>query len=181
MTNIQKTLKTAGIWCLVASLIYIFTLIADILLIDFSLYNVILDGISIALAIITGITYLCFSKKSKETILKNKSVFLVFSILNIFTTLIVWFISFWVQTTISKELRTDALKNAFYGQSTNETMDNTNNQNTIILDQDDYEIKQAAQTLSSKLEELKNLKAQNLITEEEYEKLRKEAINNFMN
>ena len=180
MTNIQKTLKTAGIWCLVASGIYILTLVADIFLIDFSLYNVILDGVSIVLAITTAVTYLCFSKKSKETILKNKSIFLVFSILNIFTTLIVWFISFWVQTTVARELRTDALKNAFYNQTSNQTTGNTNNPDTIILTEDDYEIKQSAQTLSSKLEELKNLKAQNLITEEEYEKLRQEAINNFM-
>lgn len=177
MTNIQKTLKTAGIWCLVASVIYTLTLVADIFLIDFSLFSVILDAISIVLAIITGITYLCFSKKSRETILKNKSVFLVFSILNIFTTLIVWFISFWVQTTVARELRTDTLKNTIYGQTTQ----NTDNSDTIILTEDDYEIKQSGQTLSTKLEELKNLKAQNLITEEEYERLRQEAIKNFMN
>ena len=181
MTNIQKTLKTAGLWCLIAGGIYILSLVADIFLIDFSLYNVILDTISIVLAIVTGITYLCFSKKSRETIFKNKSIFLVFSILNIFTTLIVWFISFWVQTTVARELRTDALKNAFYGQATNQTTENANNPDTIILTEDDYEVKQSVKTLSSKLEELKNLKEQNLITEEEYEKLRQEIINNFMN
>lgn len=102
---------------------------------------------------------------------------MVFSILNIFTTLIVWFISFWVQITVARELRTDTLKNTIYGQTTQ----NTDNSDTIILTEDDYEIKQSGQTLSTKLEELKNLKAQNLITEEEYERLRQEAIKNFMN
>lgn len=72
MTNIQKTLKTAGIWCLVASVIYTLTLVADIFLIDFSLFSVILDAISIVLAIITGITYLCFFfKKIKRNNFKK--------------------------------------------------------------------------------------------------------------
>ena len=56
-----------------------------------------------------------------------------------------------------------------------------NNPNNIILSEEDYEIKTYAETLTIKLEELKSLRAKNLISEEEYQKLRQEAINNFMN
>ena len=55
------------------------------------------------------------------------------------------------------------------------------NPNNVILNEEDYEIKTYAETLTVKLEELKNLRSKNLISEEEYQKLRQEAIDNFMN
>lgn len=141
MTNIKKTLKTASIWCFVASIIYIFPLLANLFLKNYSIYNIVMNFVSIILSITTGIIYFCFSKNSKETILKNKSLFLILTILNIFTNLIVWFVSFWVHSTITKESRVDAVKSTIYNQATATTNENTNNSNTIILNEDDYEIK----------------------------------------
>ena len=103
MTNIKKTLKNAGIWCLVATIISVLSLISNIYLVDFVLYNIIWDIIGIILSITTGIIYLCYSKKNKEKLLKPRKIFFILTILNIFNNLIVWVLSFWVQISYNKE------------------------------------------------------------------------------
>lgn len=181
MTNIKKTLKTAGIWCLVATILSLITLFTDIYLFEFYLYNVIVSSMEILLSVITGIIYLCYSRKTKESILKHKNLFFVLAIINIFNNLIVWFLAFWVQMTINREIRTIHFKTMF-NMSNNSTHYNRDEDNSdvIVIDEDDYEIKHNAETLTSELEELKSLRDKNLITEEEYERLRQETLRKFM-
>jgi len=182
MTNIKKTLKTAGIWCLVASLICVCSLLANIYLFEFSLYNIICDVFGIILSTTTGIIYLCYSRKEKEKVLKQRKLFFTLSIINIFNNLIVWVLSFWVQMSLNREIRTTGIKQMFNIPNNNQQPQYKKGEddNVIILDEDDYEIKHSAQTLTSRLEELKDLRTKNLISEEEYENLRQEALRKFM-
>ena len=164
MTNIKKTLKTAGIWCLVASLICVAYLFANIYLFEFSLYNIICDVIGIILSIATGIIYLCYSRKEKEKILKQRKLFFTLSIVNIFNNLIVWVLAFWVQMSLNREIRTTGIKQIFNIPNNNQQSQyKKDDENVIIIDEDDYEIKHSAQTLTSRLEELKDLRSKNLL------------------
>lgn len=182
MTNIKKTLKNAGIWCLVATIISVLSLISNIYLVDFVLYNIIWDIIGIILSITTGIIYLCYSKKNKEKLLKPRKIFFILTILNIFNNLIVWVLSFWVQISYNKEMRTIQLKQMFNMGNNNQSFNSQNNpdDNIITIDKEDYEIKEKTEKLTDKLEELKELRRKNLISEDEYEKLRQEALRKFM-
>jgi len=134
------------------------------------------------LSITTGIIYLCYSKKSKEKILKQRKLFFTLSIVNIFNNLIVWVLAFWVQMSFNREMRTAGIKQIFSIPNNNQQScyKKDDDENVIIIDEDDYEIKHNAQTLTSRLEELKDLRSKNLISEEEYENLRQEALRKFM-
>ena len=184
MKGINKTLKTASIWCFVATLLGIGTLFYDIFAIKFSIYNIIIDAICIALSIFTAVVYLIYSKKTKQEILSKFKMFYSLCFANIFNSLIVWVVAFWVQMTIGREIRGQSIKRVFTMPNfQTEQPEKTDNENsdTIVLNEEDYEIRTYAQNLTIKLEELKNLRSKNLISEEEYQKLRQEAINNFMN
>ena len=52
---------------------------------------------------------------------------------------------------------------------------------TVDLGKDDYEIKKETENLTEALKDLENLKSKNLINEEEYNKLRQNLINKFLN
>ena len=102
MKEFLRTLKIAGILCLVVSLFNIYSLMMDIFVIEFSVYFIVSDSICLAFSLITGITYLCFLRKSEEKILQQKLVFSILLFLNIFNGLVVWIISFWVLIAVNK-------------------------------------------------------------------------------
>ena len=187
MKGINKTLKTASIWCFVATLLGIGTLFYDIFAVEFSIYNIIIDAVCIGLSIFTAVVYLIYCKKTKQEILNKYRIFYTLCFANILNSLIVWVVAFWVQMSIGREIRGQSIKRVFTmpnfqtEQSEQNEKASNNDPNTIVLDEEDYEIRTYAQNLTVKLEELKTLRSKNLISEEEYQKLRQEAINNFMN
>ena len=180
MKGINKTLKTASIWCFVSIFLGIGSLFYDIYAVEFSVYNIIIDALCIILSIITAIIYMVYAKKTKQEILNKHRTFYILCFANIFNSLIVWVIAFWVQMSVGREIRGQSFRRVFtmpnFAGENEET-----NPNNVILNEEDYEIKTYAETLTVKLEELKNLRSKNLISEEEYQKLRQEAIDNFMN
>lgn len=183
MNDIKKTLKTAGIWCLIASLLCIASLFANIYLFQFSIYLIISNVFEIVLSITTSIIFLCYSGKSKEIILNKRNLFYTLSIINIFNNLIVWVLSFWVQITINKEVRTAGIKQFFNipnNNFNNQSEHNENNPDVIVIDENNYSINRNAENLTARLEELKKLRKKNLISQDEYEKLRQEALKKFM-
>ena len=92
-------------------------------------------------------------------------------------------LSFWVQITINKEVRTAGIKQ-FFNMSNNDfstkTEKNEDNPDVIVIDENNYSINRNAENLTARLEELKKLRKKNLISEDEYEKLRQEALKKFM-
>ena len=183
MKGINKTLKTASIWCFVATALSIGTLFYDIFAVKFSIYNIIMDSFCIVLSIVTAIMYVYYSKKTKQEIINKHRTFYILCFANIFNSLIVWVIAFWVQMSVGREIRGQNFKRVFTMpnfQAENQE-EQTQDTSTVILNEEDYEIRTYAQNLTVKLEELKTLRSKNLISEEEYQKLRQEAIDNFMN
>ncbi len=178
MKEFLRTLKIAGILCLVVSLFNIYSLMMDIFVIEFSVYFIVSDSICLAFSLITGITYLCFLRKSEEKILQQKLVFSILLFLNIFNGLVVWIISFWALIAVNK---LQAEKTAVYLNGQSENNFNLSNDETIIVDnKETYEIRQKSQALVTRLEELKKLRDKNLISEEEYNNLRQEAIKTML-
>ncbi len=177
----KKTLKLAGIFCLVAAIFGVVSLTLDIFYHDFSVYDIVFDAVCVALSISTGVVYLVFMNKKQEYISKRRAIFLVLSILNIFNNLVVWVISFWVQMTVNRELQPNIFVHRSESLFENEekkgsTVDGKN----VHLSEENYSEKQIAQDLTEKLNELNKLREKKLISEEEYKQMRQECINNFM-
>ena len=178
MKDFLRTLKIAGILCLVVSLFNIYSLMMDIFVIEFSVYFIVSDSICLALSLISGIIYLCYLKKTEEQILQKKLTFSILLFLNIFNGLVVWIISFWVLIAVNK---LQAEKSAVYWNKQNENSSNSSKDETIIVDgKETYEIRQKSQALVARLEELKKLRDRNLISEEEYNNLRQEALKTML-
>ena len=182
MTDIKKTLKTAGIWCIVASLLCIGSLFTNMYIFELSLYFIICNVIEIILSITTTIIFFYYSRKTKEEILKKRSLFYTLSIINIFNNFIVWVLCFWVQLTLNKEVRTESIKQFFDNPNNDYKTHNQQDEDLadIIIEEDNYTTKNSVETLTSRLEELKKLRKKNLISEEEYERFRQEALKKFM-
>jgi len=171
----KKTLRLAGILCLIASLFDVASLMLDIFYYTFSVFYVVFDSLCVGLSVATGIIFLSLMDKSEDYLIKRKSLFLTLMILNIFNGLVVWVISFWVQITITKKLQNSTFPNFSENKS-----ENKDGSNTINLDEEGYKERKIAKDLTEKLEELLRLKEKNLITEEEYKAMREEAIKKYI-
>lgn len=167
----KKTLKLAGILCLVASAFNIVSLVVDILAVEFSVYIVVMDSVATFLSILTGIIYLVSLKKTKDEIIKRNGLYFTLLILNIFNSLVVWFISFWVSMSVNNA---SLEKNAVYLSRTNE---NSNIQeNNANMYSENIAVTQNVARLTERLNELEELKRTKQITEEEYASLRKKLL-----
>ena len=173
----KKTLKISGILCLVASIFNIVTLVIDILSPKFSIYIIVTHSLSVLLSVITGIVYLLSLKKTDEQIIKRNGLYFALLILNIFNSLIVWFISFWVSMAVNNA---NLEKNAVYlngnenlGKDTQGENSNTN------ISRENLEISRNVVRLTERLNELEELKKSKQITEEEYESLRKKLLDSL--
>ena len=173
----KKTLKISGVLCLVASIFNIVTLVIDILSPEFSIYIIVIDSLSVLLSVITGIVYLLSLKKTDEQIIKRNGLYFALLILNIFNSLIVWFISFWVSMAVNNA---NLEKNAVYlngkenlGKDTQGENSNTN------ISRENLEVSRNVVRLTERLNELEELKKSKQITEEEYESLRKKLLDSL--
>ncbi len=167
----KKTLKLAGILCLVASAFNIVSLVVDILAVEFSVYIVVMDSVATFLSILTGIIYLVSLKKTEDEIIKRNGLYFTLLILNIFNSLVVWFISFWVSMSVNNA---SLEKNAVYLSRTNE---NSNTQeNNANMSSENIAVTQNVARLTERLNELEELKRTKQITEEEYASLRKKLL-----
>lgn len=175
MKDIKKTLKLAGIMALLVNILNIANLLLNIFVYEFSVFAIVEESICILLTFITGITYLCLLKKSKEEIIKKKGLFLTLSLVNLFNNIFVWIIALWVDIVVSNLSRIAYMKQMF-----NNSNSEQNNQD-ISISEDDYEIKKETENLSEALKDLENLKSKELISEEEYNELRQNLINKFLN
>ena len=167
----KKTLKLAGILCLVASAFNIVSLVVDILAVEFSVYIVVMDSVATFLSILTGIIYLVSLKKTEDEIIKRNGLYFTLLIINIFNSLVVWFISFWVSMSVNNA---SLEKNAVYLSRTNE---NSNTQeNNANMSSENIAVTQNVTRLTERLNELEELKRTKQITEEEYASLRKKLL-----
>ena len=161
MKDLKKVCNIAGFLCLISTMFAVGGLLLDLYYFEHTVIDIIFDSVHIALSLFSCIVYFVFAGKSTEEIINAQKGFFWLMILNIFNGLIVWAVSFWVNFTINKY---QIFSNA----------DQQKNENVIDVDEVDKE-------LVKKLEELKELLDKNLISEEEYENLRQEAIKKFMN
>ena len=170
----KKTLKLAGILCLVASAFNIVSLVVDILAVEFSVYIVVMDSVATFLSILTGIIYLVSLKKTEDEIIKRNGLYFTLLIINIFNSLVVWFISFWVSMSVNNA---SLEKNAVYLSRTNE---NSNTQeNNANMSSENIAVTQNVARLTERLNELEELKRTKQITEEEYASLRKKLLDSL--
>lgn len=177
--DMKKTLKLAGILCLVASIFNVASLMLDIFYYTFSVYYIVFDSICFVVSLLTGIIYLSLMNKSEDFILSRKGLFLTLMFLNIFNGLVVWIISFFVYFSITKKQR-PANFSPFgneRGESKNETTDDSL---VINLDEDSYKERKIVKDLTEKLEELIRLRDKKLISQEEYKKMREELIKKYI-
>ena len=192
MKDLKKTLKIAGIVCLVETLFCIISLLLDIFVFEFETYNVVGDAVDIALSTATGTIFLIFMQKPTDEIVKNRTLFVVLLVLNIFNNIVVWAMSFWVEIVVSNRYRIQMSGEVYKkfmsvseNDDENENSENNNdeeeNSEVVIVDGEEYNISKNKQTLTERLEELENLRNKKLISQEEYMELREEAILKFMN
>lgn len=174
----KKTLKISGILCLVASIFNIVTLVIDILSPEFSIYIIVIDSLSVLLSVITGIVYLLSLKKTEEQIIKRNGLYFALLILNIFNSLIVWLISFWVSMAVNNA---NLEKNAVYlNGNENLSKEDTQGENSSTnISRENLEVSRNVMRLTERLNELEELKKSKQITEEEYESLRKKLLDSL--
>lgn len=170
MNDIKKTVKTTGIWCLALIALNVLSLLGSIFEDKIPVFDVVTDVTEIILSLVTGIIFLCVSKKSNEEILKKNKLFLTLAIVNILNNLIVWLIVFCAYLSINKEIKHKKCENK---ENACDDVDEKAGS--------DKEIVKSAESLTTKLEELSKLKEKNLISNEEYETLRQQAIQAFIN
>ena len=87
---------------------------------------------------------------------------------NIVNGIIPWLVSFWVEIVITEQYRIKMF---------NQNMKQHEDNGDITLHDNDYEITSKVDYIKSEIEKLDELKRKNMITEEEYERLREEVIN----
>ncbi len=188
--NIKKTLKIAGILFLVLSVIQMFVLGTRIyavqtgmLKVTVTWFDYALDAVEIALSLVTGIIYLLQLSKQQEDILKQNKLFFGLCMANILNSFAGWVISFWVQiaTEQAKKLNFSFVNFAeTVTDEANNTIREITDDGNIVVDESGYEVLHT-ETLTTRLEEINRLRNKNLISEEEYTKLRQEAIDKFLN
>lgn len=172
MKQLRKALLIAGIVC-VGSAMFSFTqLFSDIFYFQAKTYYIVLDGVYAALSIITGIIFLIMQNKTLKQIVDKKAMFVTLLILNIFNNLIVWAMAFWVELLVSRYSRVSTFSYNHIGEQSVPKQENE-----VVLDKDDYEIKSKVDLLTEEIEKLNKLKESGAITEEEYKKLKEDLLN----
>jgi hypothetical protein len=188
MKDLKRTLKIAGIISLVASLPAIISLLMNIFVYPFDPYYVTLDLAEVILSVAAGVIYLVYSGKSEQAIVTKRGLFLALNILNIFSNLIVWAVSFWVEISVNNAYKKYEFNNfashAYgfrrFGYSNQEPEQKHEDKNEYVIHEDDYTVDNSSQTLKEKLEELNKLREENLISQDEYNNLRKKIINDYI-
>jgi hypothetical protein len=187
MRDLKKTLKIAGSISLVASLLGIASLLMNIFVYPFDPYYITSDAAEVVLSIITGVIYLVYMNKSENEIINHRGLFLALNILNIFNNLIVWAVSFWVDISVNNALKRQEFSNFTNGyqpfQNQQNSKQNESHQtinNEYVMNEDDYSVKKDGKSLKEKLEELNKLKEENMISEEEYNSLRKKIFEDLI-
>lgn len=170
-------LNIAGIVCLFVGLLSTGFLLLDLLYNEYNLFQIITDIVEIVISFATAITFLILAKKEVAFLIKNKKLFLIIVLFNIFNNIIAWFVCFWVEMSISQISRVEKLSNLF--ENTQKPTDT--DENVVILDESEYEVQGIVNNLKSELERLEGLKKDGLINQTEYEVMRKELINKYFN
>lgn len=172
MKQLRKALLIAGIVCVGSAMFSFAQLFSDIFYFQAKTYYIVLDGVYAALSIITGIIFLIMQNKTLKQIVDKKAMFVTLLILNIFNNLIVWAMAFWVELLVSRYSRVSTFSYNHIGEQSVPKQENE-----VVLDKDDYEIKSKVDLLTEKIEKLNKLKESGAITEEEYKKLKEDLLN----
>ncbi len=168
MKDSRKTLLISGIICLVSGLLSVLQLCLDIFGGQLIVYSVVLDSISVVLSITTGTIFLCVMNKGTDWLTDHRMLFVVLMFVNILNGIIVWLVAFWVEIVITEQYRIKLFNQNFKQHDEN---------GDITLHDNDYEITSKVDYIKSEIEKLDELKRKNMITEEEYNRLREEVIN----
>lgn len=110
--------------------------------------------------------------KTLKQIVDKKAMFVTLLILNIFNNLIVWAMAFWVELLVSRYSRVSTFSYNHIGEQSVPKQEDE-----VVLDKDDYEIKSKVDLLTEEIEKLNKLKESGAITEEEYKKLKEDLLN----
>ena len=172
MKQLRKALLIAGIVCVGSAMFSFAQLFSDIFYFQAKTYYIVLDGVYAALSIITGIIFLIMQNKTIKQIVDKKAMFVTLLILNIFNNLIVWAMAFWVELLVSRYSRVSTFSYNHIGEQSVPKQENE-----VVLDKDDYEIKSKVDLLTEEIEKLNKLKESGAITEEEYKKLKEDLLN----
>lgn len=172
MKEIKKALFVAGIVCVVSSMFSFAQLFSDIFYFNAATYYVVLDGVYAALSMTTGIIFLVMRSKSLKDIVEKRGMFITLLVLNIFNNLIVWAMAFWVELLVSRYSKVSNFDYNHVGEQNTKVQENE-----VVLDKDDYEIKSKVDMLTEEIEKLTKLKESGAITEEEYKKLKEDLLN----
>ncbi len=172
MKQLRKALLIAGIVCVGSAMFSFAQLFSDIFYFQAKTYYIVLDGVYAALSIITGIIFLIMRNKTLKKIVDKKAMFVTLLILNIFNNLIVWAMAFWVELLVSRYSRVSTFSYNHIGEQSVPKQENE-----VVLDKDDYEIKSKVDMLTEEIEKLNKLKESGAITEEEYKKLKEDLLN----
>lgn len=172
MKQLKKALLIAGIVCVGSAMFSFAQMFSDIFYFQAKTYYIVLDGVYAALSIITGIIFLIMQNKTLKQIVDKKAMFVTLLILNIFNNLIVWAMAFWVELLVSRYSRVSTFSYNHIGEQSVPKQENE-----VVLDKDDYEIKSKVDLLTEEIEKLNKLKESGAITEEEYKKLKEDLLN----
>ncbi len=172
MKQLRKALLIAGIVCVGSAMFSFAQLFSDIFYFQAKTYYIVLDGVYAALSIITGIIFLIMQNKTLKQIVDKKAMFVTLLVLNIFNNLIVWAMAFWVELLVSRYSRVSTFSYNHIGEQSVPKQENE-----VVLDKDDYEIKSKVDLLTEEIEKLNKLKESGAITEEEYKKLKEDLLN----
>lgn len=172
MKQLRKALLIAGIVCVGSAMFSFAQLFSDIFYFQAKTYYIVIDGVYAALSIITGIIFLIMRNKTLKQIVDKKAMFVTLLVLNIFNNLIVWAMAFWVELLVSRYSRVSTFNYNYIGEQSVPKQENE-----VVLDKDDYEIKSKVDMLTEEIEKLNKLKESGAITEEEYKKLKEDLLN----
>lgn len=172
MKQLRKALLIAGIVCVGSAMFSFAQLFSDIFYFQAKTYYIVLDGVYAALSIITGIIFLIMRNKTLKQIVDKKAMIVTLLILNIFNNLIVWAMAFWVELLVSRYSKVSTFSYNHIGEQSVPKQENE-----VVLDKDDYEIKSKVDLLTEEIEKLNKLKESGAITEEEYKKLKEDLLN----
>lgn len=172
MKQLRKALLIAGIVCVGSAMFSFAQLFSDIFYFQAKTYYIVLDGVYAVLSIITGIIFLIMRNKTLKQIVDKKAMFVTLLVLNIFNNLIVWAMAFWVELLVSRYSRVSTFSYNHIGEQSVPKQENE-----VVLDKDDYEIKSKVDLLTEEIEKLNKLKESGAITEEEYKKLKEDLLN----
>ena len=169
MRDIKRTVKIAGIIALGINVVNISNLLMSIFAKEFSVLAVVTESICVAITFVTGIVYLCLSKKSNSDIIKRRGLFLTICLLNILNNILVWIIALWVEISVSNAARFGFLNHSYNSED-----------DSIEIDKNNYTVNKETDYLAESLKDLETMKNKGEITEEEYAELRKKLISRFL-